>query len=251
MSFPRDISAPWAHAIRGRDFTWDDGPEKPQCRHDRQGLRQIPGRIRQLAQRRRSRPDARHRRKWVRASSASWTTCMKKPPKAIPAGRSTTRRSRPAPSSAELVVRTTLPPATLAASVLGTLRDINPKQTAAEFKPIQIARKPRQLVPPVLHVAGRRLRRPRHSARRPRHLRRHLLLRHPAHPGDRHPHGPRLAPIQRPADILLKTLRLAVIGILTGAVASLFVSRAIAALLFNTAPRDPITFTAMASSSPS
>ena len=45
-------------------------------------------------------------------------------------------------------------------------------------------------------------------------------------------------------DILRKTLRLATIGILAGAVASIFISRAIAALLFNTAPSDPITFAA-------
>jgi ABC-type antimicrobial peptide transport system permease subunit len=40
-------------------------------------------------------------------------------------------------------------------------------------------------------------------------------------------------------------LRLASIGIVVGAVASLLASRAIAALLFNTAPTDPIAFAAM------
>ena len=40
------------------------------------------------------------------------------------------------PSGAELVIRTKLPPATLANSVLRTLRDLNPKQTAAEFRPL-------------------------------------------------------------------------------------------------------------------
>jgi len=46
-------------------------------------------------------------------------------------------------------------------------------------------------------------------------------------------------------DVLSKTLRLAVIGIFVGSIASLFASRAIAALLFNTAPSDPIAFAAM------
>ena len=41
------------------------------------------------------------------------------------------------PSGAELVVRTTLPPATLATSVMRTLRDLNPKQPLAEFRAIQ------------------------------------------------------------------------------------------------------------------
>jgi hypothetical protein len=41
------------------------------------------------------------------------------------------------PNGAQLVVRTTLPPAVLAGSVLRTLRDINPKQAMAEFRPIQ------------------------------------------------------------------------------------------------------------------
>jgi ABC-type antimicrobial peptide transport system permease subunit len=45
--------------------------------------------------------------------------------------------------------------------------------------------------------------------------------------------------------VLSRTLRLAVIGIFAGAIASLLVSRAIAALLFNTAPNDPMTFAAM------
>jgi len=45
--------------------------------------------------------------------------------------------------------------------------------------------------------------------------------------------------------VLSRTLRLALIGIAAGAIASLLVSRAIAALLFNTAPTDPVTFAAM------
>ena len=41
------------------------------------------------------------------------------------------------PSGAQLVVRTSLPPATLAASVLRALRELNPRQPSAEFRPIQ------------------------------------------------------------------------------------------------------------------
>jgi predicted permease len=41
------------------------------------------------------------------------------------------------PSGAQLVVRTTLPPAVLASSVMRTLRELNPNQPNAEFKPIK------------------------------------------------------------------------------------------------------------------
>jgi predicted permease len=41
------------------------------------------------------------------------------------------------PNAAQLVVRTTLPPATMATSVIAALRELNPKQPAAEFRPIQ------------------------------------------------------------------------------------------------------------------
>ena len=55
--------------------------------------------------------------------------------------------------------------------------------------------------------------------------------------------GASMAQVQR--SVIAKTLRLAVTGIAAGATASLFVSRAIASLLFNTAPSDPVTFAAI------
>lgn len=41
------------------------------------------------------------------------------------------------PNGAELVVRTSLPPAAIASSVMSTLRQINPKQPSVEFRPLQ------------------------------------------------------------------------------------------------------------------
>jgi predicted permease len=41
------------------------------------------------------------------------------------------------PSGAQLVIRTSLPPATLATGVLRALRELNPNQPAAEFRPVQ------------------------------------------------------------------------------------------------------------------
>lgn len=45
--------------------------------------------------------------------------------------------------------------------------------------------------------------------------------------------------------VIWKTLRLALLGIGVGTVASIGVSRLIASLLFGTAPNDPFTFAAM------
>jgi ABC-type antimicrobial peptide transport system permease subunit len=45
--------------------------------------------------------------------------------------------------------------------------------------------------------------------------------------------------------VIGKTLRLTLIGIATGSIASLVVARAIAALLFGTTPTDPLTFAAV------
>jgi len=42
------------------------------------------------------------------------------------------------PNGAELVIRTSLQPASLATSVLTTLREMNPQQPMAEFKPIRL-----------------------------------------------------------------------------------------------------------------
>jgi ABC-type antimicrobial peptide transport system permease subunit len=46
-------------------------------------------------------------------------------------------------------------------------------------------------------------------------------------------------------DVIGKTLRLAVVGIALGTLASLAVSRVIASLLFRTAATDPLTFLGM------
>jgi len=46
-------------------------------------------------------------------------------------------------------------------------------------------------------------------------------------------------------DVIWKTLRLALIGVAVGIVASLMLARVIASLLFQTAPTDPLTFVGM------
>ena len=122
------------------------------------------------------------------------------------------------PNGAELVVRTTLPPAMLANSVLRTLRDLNPKQPAAEFRPIQMlvdhANSPRRFF--MLLVAAFAHARP--AAGGAWHLWRHLLLGHAADAGDRHPHGAGRQHGPRAAAGAGRTLRLALVGIVMGGV---------------------------------
>jgi predicted permease len=149
------------------------------------------------------------------------------------------------PTGAELVVRTTLPPESLAASVLHTLRDINPKQPAAEFKPIKMlvnrANSSRQffmIVVAAFAALGILL-----AALGIYGVISYSVTQRTQEIGIRMALGATLAQVQ--GSVLLKTLRLALIGIAAGAIASLLVCRAIAALLFNTAPNDPLTFAAV------
>jgi predicted permease len=149
------------------------------------------------------------------------------------------------PNGAQLVVRTTLPPAVLAGTVLRTLRDINPKQAMAEFRPIQSlvdhSNSPRQffmllaasfaglgLLLAAIGIYG---------------VISYSVTQRTQEIGIRMALGATMSIVQ--LSVLAKTLRLALIGIAAGAGVSLLVSRAIAALLFNTAPSDPITFAAM------
>ena len=149
------------------------------------------------------------------------------------------------PSSAQLVIRTTLPPATLAASVLHTLRDINPKQPAAEFKPIQMlvshansSRRFFMILVAAFAALGILL-----AALGIYGVISYSVTQRTQEIGIRMALGATMAQVRR--SVLVKTLRLALIGIVAGAVVSLFASRAIAALLFNTAPSDPIAFAGM------
>ena len=149
------------------------------------------------------------------------------------------------PNGAQLVIRTTLPPATLATSVLTALRELNPSQTAAEFRPIQNlvdhANSSRQFfMMLVASFAGLGL---LLAAIGIYGVISYSVTQRTQEIGIRMALGASRSNVV--GRVLYKTLRLAVIGITAGAIASLLVSRAIAALLFNTAPGDPITLAAM------
>ena len=150
------------------------------------------------------------------------------------------------PVGAELVVRTKLPPQALAASVMRTLRSLNPGQTATEFRPLrQIvdhAVSPRRffallvasfaalgLVLAALGIYG---------------VISYTVARQTQEIGIRMALGATQGHVL--AGVLSRTLRLALAGIAVGLVGSLAVARMIASLLFGTAPSDLVTFAGMA-----
>lgn len=151
------------------------------------------------------------------------------------------------PNGAELVVRTTLPPASLASGVMGALRELNPKQTAAEFRPIKAlvshAVSPRRffmmlvaafaslgLLLAALGIYG---------------VISYTVTRQTQEIGVRMALGATPGRVQ--ADVMIRTLRLAATGIVVGALVSFAVAALIASLLFDTKPADPATFAGVVS----
>ena len=162
-----------------------------------------------------------------------------------PARRFITRPRSKVRSARNWSIRTSLPPATLAASVLRALRELNPKQPAAEFRPIQTivdrAVSPRRffmllvaafaglgLLLAALGIYG---------------VISYSVTQRTQEIGIRMALGATTGQVQ--LGVIGRTLRLTLIGIASGIIASLVVARAIAALLFNTTPTDPLTFAAV------
>jgi predicted permease len=149
------------------------------------------------------------------------------------------------PEGSYLVVRSKLPPAALAPSVMHTLREINPGQPATEFKPIQTlvdhATSPRRffvflvgifaclgLLLASLGIYG---------------VISYAVTQQTQEIGIRMALGATQSWVQ--FDVIWKTLRLALIGVAVGMVGSLLLARLIASLLFQTASSDPLTFIGM------
>jgi ABC-type antimicrobial peptide transport system permease subunit len=149
------------------------------------------------------------------------------------------------PEGAELVVRTRLSHDVLAASVMSTLRSINPGQPATESRPIQQivdhAISPRRffvllvaafaavgLILASLGIYG---------------VISYSVTRQTQEIGIRMALGATMARVQ--LDVIARTLRLALLGIVVGVLGSLAVAKAIASLLFGTEPTDPATFAGM------
>ena len=149
------------------------------------------------------------------------------------------------PQGSYLVVRSKLPPASLAAGVMHKLREINPGQPATEFKPIQSlvdhATSPRLffvllvgtfaclgLILASLGIYG---------------VISYSVTRQTQEIGIRMALGATRSWVQ--LDVISKTFRLALIGVAVGIIASLVLARLIASLLFQTNPSDPLTFVSM------
>ncbi|WP_263352755.1 ABC transporter permease [Acidicapsa acidisoli] len=149
------------------------------------------------------------------------------------------------PVGAELVVRTKLPPETLAASVMTKLRQLNPNQPAAEFRMIQTivdhAVSPRRFF--VLLVVSFAVFGVILAALGIYGVISYSVTQRTQEIGIRMALGASVGRVQ--LGVVGKTIRLALIGIAAGTAASVGVAKGIAALLFGTAPTDPATFGGM------
>jgi predicted permease len=146
------------------------------------------------------------------------------------------------PNDAQLVVRTSLPPAALAAPLLRALRELNPKQPAAEFRPVRTivdrAVSPRRFF--ILLVAAFATLGLLLAALGIYGVISYSVTQRTQEIGIRMALGATTGHVQ--LGVIVRTLRLTLIGIATGIIASLLVAKAIAALLFNTTATDPVTF---------
>ena len=150
------------------------------------------------------------------------------------------------PSGAELVVRSSLPPASLATSVLTMLRELNPQQPIAEFKPIRLlvnravsGRQFFMLLVVSFATLGLLL-----AALGIYGVISYSVTRQTQEIGIRMALGASAGIVQR--HVLAGTLRLALIGVVLGAAASIAGARLIASLLFETSPWDAMTYISMA-----
>ena len=149
------------------------------------------------------------------------------------------------PNGAQLVVRSSLAPAAIAGSVLRALRQLNPRQPAAEFRPIRTivnrAGSPRRFF--MLLVAsfaglGILL-----AALGIYGVISYSVTRQKQEIGVRMALGASMGRVQR--DVLTDTLRLTIVGVASGTIASTVVARLIMSLLFATSPWDPGTYMAV------
>ncbi|HEX4038506.1 MAG TPA: ABC transporter permease [Acidobacteriaceae bacterium] len=149
------------------------------------------------------------------------------------------------PSYAQLVIRTSVPPATLAGSVLHTLRELNPNQPAAEFQPLAMivdrANSPRRffmLLVGIFAGLGLLL-----ASLGIYGVIAYMVTRQTQEIGIRMALGASRGRVLR--GVLQRTLVLVLAGLVAGTIASLAVGRGIASLLFGTQPTDLVTYAGM------
>ena len=149
---------------------------------------------------------------------------------------------------ASLIVRSRMEPDALASSVLATLRSLNPSQPASGFRTLQSfvdhSVSPRRffvLLVTIFATLGALL-----AALGIYGVISYSVTQRTQEIGVRMALGATSGRIQRA--VLAQTLRLAVIGLAAGTLASLGVAHLIASLLFATSPWDPAAYVAMATS---
>jgi predicted permease len=150
------------------------------------------------------------------------------------------------PNGAELVVRSTMPPASLATSVMNALREMNPKQPQAEFKPIKMlvshavsGRQFFMLLVVSFATLGLLL-----AALGIYGVISYSVTRQTQEIGIKMALGASASIVQR--QVLFSTLRLALMGVVLGLGASIVSARFMNSLLFGTSPWDGATYTTMA-----
>ncbi|HEX4005398.1 MAG TPA: ABC transporter permease [Acidobacteriaceae bacterium] len=150
------------------------------------------------------------------------------------------------PSSAQLVIRSKVPPASMAGSVLRALRELNPNQPAAEFQPIRTivdrAVSPRRffvLLVGIFAALGLTL-----AALGIYGVIAYGVTQQTQEIGIRIALGASRARVQ--LGVLGKTFSLVVVGLIAGTLASLATARLMASMLFGTQPTDALTYVAMA-----
>jgi predicted permease len=150
------------------------------------------------------------------------------------------------PNGGQLVVRSSLPSTALAASILRTLRELNPQQPAAEFRPIRTivdrAGSPRRffmLLVSSFAALGLLL-----AALGIYGVISYTVTRQRQEIGVRMALGASTGRVR--GTVLLSTLRLAAAGIVVGTLISFASARLIASLLFATSPWDGVTYATMA-----
>jgi predicted permease len=149
------------------------------------------------------------------------------------------------PNGAQLVVRTSLAPSALAGPVLQTLRVLNPKQPAAEFRLIRVivdrAVSPRRffmLLVATFAALGLTL-----AALGIYGVVSYSVAQQTREFGIRMALGASPSLVQR--SVVANSLKLAAAGIAVGSLGSILGSQIIASLLFETQPHDPATFAAV------
>ncbi len=149
------------------------------------------------------------------------------------------------PVGCQLVVRTKLPPEALAASVMKTLREINPGQPATPLRPLQQlvdhVVSPRRFF--VILVGAFALLGLTLASLGIYGVIAYSVTQRTQEIGIRMALGASPGSVQR--GVIERTLKLALVGIATGTMASLIVARLISSLLYGTAASDPLVFAGM------